>query len=354
MESTNLFRILHGHGPTEGDKYELNNVLTKIFSLLIILGLTILFGFVPYFWKKCRKSTKILGLANSFSGGIFLGIALFHLLPESAEMVKDYFNPEHDEHDHDHDHRLLAETEKTIWQRMPIPYMCAFLSYSLILFVEKIAFDSHSLIEHEHDHGGHGHHHNEEEIEMKNNLKKSEHKHDEDDDEDSDLEEEALKNVISSKGKFASFLYVRNQNLNNTNPNINPLRSTLETQSIFGPGKKDKVLERSSMILGKALSKSFANAGLPQRDNDDLMFLVNPNKVNIEDNKKVKSTEEVHEHEEFIPKSNLTPYLLLIALSFHGFFEGLALGIQGAVRDSLFLSIAIVSHKWAEAFTLVF
>ena len=40
-------------------------------------------------------------------------------------------------------------------------YFIAFLTYSLILFIEKVAFNSHALIEH--DHGdGHGHGHDDE------------------------------------------------------------------------------------------------------------------------------------------------------------------------------------------------
>lgn len=41
----------------------------------------------------------------------------------------------------------------------------------------------------------------------------------------------------------------------------------------------------------------------------------------------------------------LTPYILLIALGFHGFFEGLALGLQDNYQGTLFILIAIVAHK---------
>lgn len=58
-----------------------------------------------------------------------------------------------------------------------------------------------------------------------------------------------------------------------------------------------------------------------------------------------------HEHN-FEPKSNLTPYILLTALSVHGLFEGIALGLQTKDKEALFLAIAIISHKWAESFTL--
>ncbi len=43
----------------------------------------------------------------------------------------------------------------------------------------------------------------------------------------------------------------------------------------------------------------------------------------------------------------------MIALSMHGFFEGMALGIQPELDETLFLFFAIIAHKWAEAFTLV-
>jgi zinc transporter ZupT len=72
---------------------------------------------------------------------------------------------------------------------------------------------------------------------------------------------------------------------------------------------------------------------------------------------KIEKTDDSHIHEKpvehhFNPKSNITPYLLLIALSVHGLFEGTALGVQKEMKDAVFLGIAILAHKWAEAFTL--
>ena len=43
---------------------------------------------------------------------------------------------------------------------------------------------------------------------------------------------------------------------------------------------------------------------------------------------------------------------MLLALSIHGVFECLALGIQSTVKNTLFLFIALMIHKWAEAFSL--
>lgn len=121
------------------------------------------------------------------------------------------------------------------------------------------------------------------------------------------------------------------------------------------PSKQDRTLQRASVILTKTFHKSFHN-----ELNDDLNFLVNPkNIVNVNDksadNKKslIEDLKPSGNKEEFKPKSNLTPFLLLIALSLHGFFEGVALGIQKDSQDVMFLAIAILSHKWAESFTLV-
>lgn len=44
-------------------------------------------------------------------------------------------------------------------RKFPFPYFLAFLTYSFILFIEKIAFNSHALIEHDHGDHAHGHEH---------------------------------------------------------------------------------------------------------------------------------------------------------------------------------------------------
>jgi len=48
-------------------------------ELCLICGKILLFDLKS---NKFTKSVKVLGLANAFSGGLFMGISLFHLLPE--------------------------------------------------------------------------------------------------------------------------------------------------------------------------------------------------------------------------------------------------------------------------------
>lgn len=65
-----------------------------------------------------------------------MGIALFHLLPEANENFERY--------------SLTPQGMNSVIAGLPMGYFIVFASYSLILFLEKVAFDSHALTEHTH------------------------------------------------------------------------------------------------------------------------------------------------------------------------------------------------------------
>lgn len=221
------------------------NLLLKIISIVVFLAMATGFGVMPYFIKKCRTSTKFLGIANAFSGGLFLGIGLFHVLPESAEMLESF-------------------------SEMPVAYFCAFLSYALILFVEKIAFNSHALL-HDHDH-----------------------------------KENKSNRITLSK-------------LN-------------ESESMDEDKKPMIKLEEPKPIKKEENHED-------HEDNED-----------NEDHDEKEKHEHHHDHSK--KPAGLTSYILLLALGFHGLFEGMALGIQSDVQSTLSLFLAIVAHKWAASLTL--
>lgn len=122
---------------------ELKINIIKIFCLIFQLVITICFGSMPYFISKCRKNNKFLSLSNSFSAGIFLSMGLIHILPESAEMLKEASD-------------------------IPLAYIICFLSYTLILFIEKIAFNSHSLLHSENHFHEKRHHINKQKLSNEN------------------------------------------------------------------------------------------------------------------------------------------------------------------------------------------
>ena len=55
----------------------------------------------------------------------------------------------------------------------------------------------------------------------------------------------------------------------------------------------------------------------------------------------------------YLDKGLLTPYILMIALSTHAIFEGLAVGVMEEPSQVANLVVAITLHKGAEAMALV-
>ena len=227
------------------------NIILKVVSIVVFLAMAVIFGVMPHFIEKCRKSTTFLSVSNAFAGGLFLGIGLFHVLPESNEMLED-----------------LTEA--------PLAFFCAFLSYALILFVEKVSFNSHSLL---HDHGH------------------------------SKKEDDINKIDISKLNASES----RTKEIDEENE------------------EKD---EKESLM---------AKVEMKPKENEE--------HENEHENNDTDHNE--HEHKEHTHKgSSITPYILLLALGFHGLFEGMALGIQSSVQSTLSLFLAIAAHKWAASLTL--
>ena len=245
MYLKHLNKILHEEEEDKGDNT--SNLILKIVSIVVFLAMAMGFGVMPYFIKKCRTSTKFLGIANAFSGGLFLGIGLFHVLPESAELLEHL-------------------------TKVPVAYFCAFSSYALILFVEKVAFNSHALL----------------------------HGHDHDD-----------KNSKSNRITLSK---------------INESESREEKQEPMIKIKEPEPIKPDKEEAEKD----------DEKDHDE----------NDHDH------DHDHEHEHHKKGSSITSYVLLLALGFHGFFEGMALGIQSDVQSTFSLFLAIAAHKWAASLTL--
>ena len=54
----------------------------KIIFIFVALFEAIIMGLIPVYSTRFSESPKILGVANAFSGGVFLSIALMHIMPE--------------------------------------------------------------------------------------------------------------------------------------------------------------------------------------------------------------------------------------------------------------------------------
>ena len=89
-------------------------------------------GNIPTWSKSFRTNVAVMGIANSFAAGVFLAIALVHIMPEQTngyiELKKEKGGP-------------AAEDEEFF----PLPEFLMFLGYTFILVVDKVMFDSSAL-----------------------------------------------------------------------------------------------------------------------------------------------------------------------------------------------------------------
>ena len=112
-------------------------LIIKISFIVFIFFLAIGSGMLPLKLQAFKNSSTAIGLANSFSGGLFLSIALFHVLPDVSE-------------------RFFVSVQPDTGINAPLPFILIFLGYTIVLTVDRVMFDSHALFD-DHGDGGHGH-----------------------------------------------------------------------------------------------------------------------------------------------------------------------------------------------------
>ncbi len=89
--------------------------------MLLCMLLCVGFGIVPKIWDSCGRNEEALSYLNCFSAGLFMAMAIVHMMPESAEMYNSWAKKE------------------GIERPFPLPYICFFLGYFLILAIDRVA-----------------------------------------------------------------------------------------------------------------------------------------------------------------------------------------------------------------------
>lgn len=108
----------------------------KFLTLIILFAVALTFALIPLKLSYFKTNLKLIGVANAFSAGIFLSVALVHLLPESTERFNDISG-----------------------SNFPLSFFITILGYSLILFIEKILFTQEEDLddpEHKNEEGSEG------------------------------------------------------------------------------------------------------------------------------------------------------------------------------------------------------
>ena len=107
----------------------------KLVTMFIMFLMTIICGNIPIRLKSFKENPKLMSLSSAFAGGLFLSVGLLHILPEAQHSFESY----HKETD--------PESEEEI-EHFPWSYFILVISFSLILFIDKVAIGE--------DHHGHG------------------------------------------------------------------------------------------------------------------------------------------------------------------------------------------------------
>ena len=229
--------------------------LYKILALISLFIISVTFALIPIKFSFFKTNMKLIGIANSFSAGIFISVGLVHLLPESTEKLNNFTK-----------------------SSFPFSFFISILGYSLILFIEKILFVKEDIDERK------------EQSDIGSDSRQiSEYLHSFKDIE-TDKNEENFKNLFSKNGKITKFVG------NNS-----------------GKRSEDTLLDHPF-------------------DNQPISSINNNNDT-------------IYHH-------SITSYILVIALSVHSIFEGIALGLQRTSIRLLYLFLAILCHKWVEALTI--
>ena len=98
----------------------MNSTELKVLYIVVLLFEALFMGLIPVFSKACTQSPKVMGLANAFSGGVFLAIAMMHVLPEQASNYVALYP-----------------------DAFPLPYLLMVCGYALILLIDRILFNAH-------------------------------------------------------------------------------------------------------------------------------------------------------------------------------------------------------------------
>src|SRR4051812_22727699 len=65
-------------------------IVYKALALTVIFLLTFITALVTLKWFKNQKESIYFHLSEAFAGGIFLGLAVFHILPQAYSTFKEF------------------------------------------------------------------------------------------------------------------------------------------------------------------------------------------------------------------------------------------------------------------------
>lgn len=298
-----------------------------------------------------KKSTIVLGVSNAFSAGVFLSIAIIHILPES---YGEY-------------HKAVGGDSV---ESFPVPFLIAICSYSFVLFIEKIAF-----------HSGIPSSQSPQSPQKSQNSKEKRLEKDPEglgfvlapdsspsqqnkrgfppkDEKQEDLNEEIFKMFMNYREKVAFKI----REINDTTILDYPETFVRNLEELQGENminsQRASASQRGSVVSNKAAEKldETEEDNLPPSEKlgiqtsgrgTDRSFDIDSHLAEVEHQQKQLNAQEVISFGQ-----KLRPFMFLLALCFHSIIQGIACGLQKSSSGVFNLIAAMALHKWAEALTL--
>jgi zinc transporter ZupT len=105
-------------------------VSLKVMYIFLITAVVYV-AFIPMYCKVCRNSQRMLGVLNSFAGGVFLSMSFVHILPDANEEYIEMYK------------EILLEggmSEEAVGEFpiFPTPFVVFFAGYAVVLFIDRV------------------------------------------------------------------------------------------------------------------------------------------------------------------------------------------------------------------------
>jgi zinc transporter 1/2/3 len=84
MQESYYHPVLHEMNDIDLEEQKQVRII-KIIFVFVIFAIGLGSGILPAKVPSCGKNKTFMGMANAFSGGLFLAIALVHVLPEVTD-----------------------------------------------------------------------------------------------------------------------------------------------------------------------------------------------------------------------------------------------------------------------------
>ena len=99
---------------------KLNFVRNFKIAMIVLFWVICVLGIIPKTWPACRKNEYALSFLNCFSAGLFLAMAIVHMLPHSVGLYSVWTRKEGME------------------EAFPLPYLSFFCGFLMVLFIDRV------------------------------------------------------------------------------------------------------------------------------------------------------------------------------------------------------------------------